>query len=74
MTPDLLLVLGIVIAGFSVPSILSALADGRAPRASAITILIAGGLILYAIQSQPGGYTLQEIPNVFVRVAAKFVN
>jgi len=74
MTPDLSLVLGIVIAGFSVPSILSALADGRAPRASAITILIAGGLILYAIQSQPGGYTLQEIPNVFVRVAAKFVN
>ena len=74
MTPDLSLVLGIVIAVFSVPSILSALADGRAPRASAITILIAGGLILYAIQSQPGGYTLQEIPNVFVRVAAKFVN
>jgi len=49
-------------------------ADGRAPRASAITILIAGGLILLAIQTQPGGYTLQEIPDVFVRVIAPFIS
>lgn len=54
MTPDMYLVLGILIAAFSIPSILSAVADGRAPRASAITILIAGGLILLAIQTQPG--------------------
>ncbi|WP_299722544.1 hypothetical protein [uncultured Tateyamaria sp.] len=74
MTPDMYLVLGIVIAGFSIPSILSAVSDGRAPRASAITILIAGGLILLAIQTQPGGYTLQEIPDVFVRVIAPFVS
>ncbi|WP_415922068.1 hypothetical protein [Tateyamaria sp. SN6-1] len=64
------LVLGIVIAGFSIPSILSAITDGRAPRASAITILIAGGLILTAVQTKPGGYTLEDIPNAFVRVAA----
>ncbi len=74
MTPDMYLVLGIVIAGLSVPSILSAVSDGRAPRASAITILIAGGLILLAIQTQPGGYTLQEIPDVFVRVIAPFIS
>ena len=74
MTPDMYLVLGIVIAGFSIPSVLSAVSDGRAPRASAITILIAGGLILLAIQTQPGGYTLQEIPDVFVRVIAPFIS
>ena len=74
MTPDMYLVLGIVIAGLSVPSILSAVSDGGAPRASAITILIAGGLILLAIQTQPGGYTLQEIPDVFVRVIAPFIS
>lgn len=73
MTPDFYLVLGIVIAGFSIPSILSALSDRRAPRASAITVLIAGGLILLAIQTQPGGYTLQEIPDVFVRVIARLL-
>ncbi|MEX0310061.1 MAG: hypothetical protein AB3N17_07405 [Tateyamaria sp.] len=73
MTPDFYLVLGIIIAGFSIPSILSALSDRRAPRASAITVLIAGGLILLAIQTQPGGYTLQEIPDVFVRVIASLL-
>ena len=73
MTPDFYLVLGIVIAGFSIPSVLSAISDRRAPRASAITILIAGGLILLAVQTQPGGYRLDEIPDVFVRVIASFL-
>ncbi|WP_370399964.1 hypothetical protein [Sulfitobacter sp. JB4-11] len=73
MEPDLALVLGLVIAAFSVPSILSALADSRAPRASAITILIGGGLVLYALQQTPNGYALQDIPDVFVRVVARYM-
>lgn len=70
---DLLLVLGIALAGLSVPSIMSAFIDGRAPRASALTVLIAGGMVLYAIHSQPSGYTLQDIPDVFVRVIARYI-
>ena len=73
MDTDLLLVMGLILAGFSVPSILSAITDGRAPRASAITILIAGGLVLYAIQTSPGAYTLQSVPDVFVRVIARYM-
>ncbi|MEO9683295.1 MAG: hypothetical protein ABJR46_06700 [Tateyamaria sp.] len=73
MDPDTFLVLGLIVAAFSVPSIMSALSDGRVPRASAITILIAGALILYAIQSQPGGYAMSQIPDVFVRVVARYV-
>lgn len=73
MDTDLMLVLGLILAGFSVPSILSAITDGRAPRASAITILIAGGLVLYAIQSAPGLYALDTLPDVFVRVAARYL-
>ncbi len=73
MDPDIFLVLGIVIAGFSIPSILSAIIDGRAPRASALTILIAGGLVLFAVQTKPGGYALGDIPDAFVRVVAQFV-
>lgn len=73
MEPDLALVLGLVIAAFSIPSILSALADSRAPRASALTILIGGGLILYALQQNPNGYSLQSIPDVFVRVFAQYL-
>ena len=70
MNPDYALVLGVVLGGFSLIGILSALSDSRGPRASAITILIAGGLILYALQAQPGGYTLQDVPRAFVRVVS----
>ena len=73
MDPDLALSLGLVIAAFSVPSLLSAVSDRRAPRASAVTILIGGALILYAVQSKPGGYTLAEVPDVFVNVAARYL-
>jgi hypothetical protein len=70
---DLALALGLVIAAFSVPSILSAMSDGRAPRASAITVLIAGGLILFAIQTKTGGYSFAELPDVMVRVLARYL-
>jgi hypothetical protein len=72
MDPDLALTLGIIVSAFSVPSILSALSDSRAPRASALTILIGGALILYAISSSPGGYALNEVPDVFTRVVGQF--
>ena len=74
MDPDLALTLGIVIAAFSIPSILSAASDRRAPRASMLTLLIGGGLILYAMQGKPGGYALTEIPDAFVRVVGQFIN
>ncbi|MEP2921859.1 MAG: hypothetical protein ABJP06_14135 [Sulfitobacter sp.] len=73
MDADLALVIGIILAGFSVPSILSALSDKRAPRAPAITILIAGGLILFAVQGKPGGYTFEQMPDVFVNVIARYM-
>ncbi len=72
MDNDLMLVVGLVIAGFSIPSIISAISDSRAPRASAITVLIAGGLILIAINGNPGGYSLSSIPDVFIRVFARY--
>ncbi|GAA6176381.1 hypothetical protein [Sulfitobacter pacificus] len=73
MDPDLALSLGMVIAAFSVPSILSALTDRRAPRASALTILMGGALILYAMQNKPGGYTFEQVPDVFVSVLARYM-
>lgn len=73
MDSDLALVLGIIVGALTIPSILSAVSDRRAPRASALTILIAGGLILYAVQTHPGGYKLEKIPDVFVNVVARYV-
>lgn len=73
MDPDLALVIGIVLGVLSVPSILSALSDRRAPRASAVTILIAGGLVLFATQNKPGGISLDQIPDTFVSVLARYM-
>ncbi|MDG1170382.1 MAG: hypothetical protein P8N14_14385 [Sulfitobacter sp.] len=73
MDPDLALSIGAVIGVFSIPSILSALSESRAPRASAVMILLGGGLILYALQTKPGGYRMDEIPHVFATVVSRFM-
>jgi len=70
---DLAMVMGIVLAVLSIPSILSAVTDRRSPRASAITILIAGGLIVFALRENPGRYSFENLPEVFVSVAADFL-
>ena len=74
MDPDLMLVIGLVIGGFSIPSIMGALADGRVPRTAAITIMVAGGLIVLAIRDNPGGYELADIPDIFVKVVGRYIN
>ncbi len=73
MDQDLALILGLLVAGFGTIGVLSAISDGRGPRASAITILIAGGLIIYALITKPGGYTIAQIPDVFFTVLARFI-
>ncbi|RKF14235.1 hypothetical protein D6850_13130 [Roseovarius spongiae] len=70
MNSDLILVIGIVLGVFALPAIVSALSDGRAPRVAAFVLIAAGVLVVYAIREKPGGYTLQDVPNAFVRVAA----
>lgn len=69
---DLYLVFGIVIAGFAIPSMLGAISERRAPRASAIAVLVGGTMILLAFTQKPGGYTLEDIPEAFIRVVAYF--
>ncbi|MGH1331883.1 MAG: hypothetical protein ACRBBK_13445 [Paracoccaceae bacterium] len=68
MTNDILLIIGIGIAALAIPAIIGAFSEGRTPRAAAIMIMIGGGLVVTAVTQQPGGYTLNEVPDVFVRV------
>jgi len=69
---DLFLVIGIVLLGLSIPSILGAWADRRSPRAAAIVILVGGSLVLMAISQRPGGYSFDDIPRAFIRVVAHY--
>ena len=73
MQPDVFLIIGLILTVFSIPAMLSAFVDGRAPRASAIVLLIGGALVWLAIEQKPGGYTIQDIPEAFVRVVALVV-
>ena len=73
MDPDIALTMGAAVAVFSIPSILSALTDGRSPRVSLVTVLIGGGLIVYALRAKPGGYTWAELPHVFATVVSHII-
>ncbi len=74
MDPDLLLVIGLVIGILALPSLLAAFSESRAPRAGAILILIAGVLVVLAVQNKSGGYTIEGIPDVFSRVVGRYIN
>jgi len=58
MDADTALVLGLIVVGVSIPSMVSAMSDRRKSTASIFTILVAGCLIPYAIKSKPAGYAL----------------
>jgi len=70
--PDLWFVIGIVLAIFCIPSLFSAWTDGRQTRVSAITVLIAIGMIGWASYSNPQGYPFDEIPTVFSEVLSRY--
>ncbi|MCV3271690.1 hypothetical protein [Roseobacter sinensis] len=73
MDADTAMVLGIIIGTFSLISIFSALVDRRPPRASAITVLIATGLIVYAASTSEVGYTLASLPTTFMMVVVNLL-
>ncbi|MDU8912581.1 hypothetical protein [Aestuariicoccus sp. MJ-SS9] len=72
MDPDTSLVMGLAIAVLSVPAMVSAMSDGRSPRAAAVALILGGGLMVYAVQAREGGYRIDEVPTAIYRVIAKF--
>ena len=73
MDSDLALILGLFLCCLSIPSILSAYSESRPPRLSALLLLSGGGLVLYALMLRPGGYRLEQIPDVFFSVLGRFI-
>lgn len=71
--PDILIALGVFFLVLSVPSLIAAAIDRRPPKVAVLTAVVAGVLIVYAVQTNPGVYSLQDVPNVFIRVAAKII-
>ena len=73
MDTDLMLVLGISLGVLSIPSMVSAFTDGRAPHFAAVMLLIAGTLLVMALVSRPSGYSLNEVFEAFGKVWARYL-
>tara|TARA_R110002096_G_scaffold47539_17_gene126758 strand:+ start:7771 stop:7995 length:225 start_codon:yes stop_codon:yes gene_type:complete len=73
MDTDLVLVVGIIIGVLAIPSMLSTISDSRPPRAAAVLVLIAGVLIVVAVQKRPNGYSINEIPQAFITVIGRYL-
>ena len=73
MDPDIAIFVGVVLIMLSVPSIMSAFAESRPPRVSLLLLLTAGGLILFAMQTKPGGYTLPGMADAIYSVIARII-
>ena len=65
---DLIVVVGTLILGCAFPAAVGAFSRGEPPRAAMLALFAGGVMILYANASRPGGYSVAEMPEVFVRV------
>jgi hypothetical protein len=74
MDADLFLTIGIILGVLTIPSLLSAWTESRAPRLGAIILMTAGALIVVAISQKPGGYKFSDVPHVMLGVVARYVN
>ena len=65
---DLIMVLGVCIFALAFPAIVNAFSHGNPPRAGILAIFVGGVMMVYANSARPGGYSVAEMPQVFVRV------
>ncbi len=65
---DTFMILGILVFAAAFPAAVGAFSRGSPPRAAIIAFVIGGGMIVYAQSSRPGGYSLEEIPRLFLSV------
>ena len=73
MDNELLLIVGMILGVLSFPSMLSAFTEGRSPRVATITIMIGGSMILWALMNEPAGFRVDDIPEIFARVIARYL-
>jgi formate-dependent nitrite reductase membrane component NrfD len=74
MDTDLVLTLGIILLVITLPSLLSAWVEGRAPRVGAILLVASLAMIVGAVMSHPTGYAVSDVPGVMVGVFSRMVN
>lgn len=67
---DIYLVIGVILAGFAIPSLLGAFAERRRPLVGFLVLVVGAGLIGLAYSQTPGGITFTDVPEAFIHVIA----
>ena len=65
---DLIMVLGVCVFGLAFPAMVGAFSRGAPPRAAMLAIFAGGVMMVYANSQRPGGYSVAEMPDVFIKV------
>ncbi len=73
MDTDLVLTLGVLLLVLTIPSLLAAWTEGRAPRIGAIMIIVAFVMMVAAVMTKPGGYAFNEVPGVMLSVVSRYI-
>jgi len=73
MDPDLALILGLVLGVLSIPSMVAAFSEGHAPRVAAFTLLAGGLMVIWALSTKPGGYSIRDVPDTFMTVVGRYL-
>ena len=73
MDSDLIMVAGILILMLSIPSAISAYADGRGPWVALVVVILGAAALGWGWQNHPTEMTLTEVPHVIIRVLARVI-
>jgi hypothetical protein len=73
MDADMAMAIGTVLGVLSIPSLLSAMSEGRAPKVVGLLLIAAGGLVIWALATRPGGYSLAELPGLIIDMIARII-
>lgn len=65
---DLIMCIGVLVIFLAFPTAVGAFSRGAPPRMAIVSLMAGGGMIVYANSSRPGGYSLEEMPNLFLKV------
>lgn len=73
MNTDVALVIGVISAGLAFMSLVSSYSESAPPRMAALLGLVSGLMILFAVSKNPTGYSIDDVPDAFVRVFGQIV-
>ena len=66
--------MGLVLAAFAIPSLVSAFSDRRWPVQAGLMLVLAIGAVGFAMQENPGAYSVATVDDVILEVVGGYFN